>query len=117
MRVRVKLCGVTRLEDVLLGIELGVDWVTGLLQHMWKNGYTREEATPQAEAEWGAHVAKLYGIMLLRKAQGWFTGYNSNVEGHERGTMRYLVYNGGTPKFRARITESADQGYQGIEFS
>ena len=25
MRVRVKLCGVTRLEDVLLGIELGVD--------------------------------------------------------------------------------------------
>jgi cation diffusion facilitator CzcD-associated flavoprotein CzcO len=99
------------------GIELGVDWVTGLLQHMWKNGYTREEATEQAEAEWGAHVAKLYGIMLLRKAQGWFTGYNSNVEGHERGTMRYLVYNGGTPKFRARITESADQGYQGIEFS
>ena len=43
---------------------------------------------------------ELYGMMLMRKAQGWFTGYNSNVEGHEKGTIRYLVYNGGTPKFR-----------------
>jgi cation diffusion facilitator CzcD-associated flavoprotein CzcO len=97
------------------GIELGVNWATELLQYMWKNGYTREEATPEAEAEWSAHVADLYGIMLMRKAQGWFTGYNSNVDGHERGTIRYLVYNGGTPKFRARITEAADRGYAGIE--
>ena len=35
------------------GIELGVDWVTDLLQYMWKNGYTREEATPEAEARVG----------------------------------------------------------------
>jgi cation diffusion facilitator CzcD-associated flavoprotein CzcO len=99
------------------GIELGVGWITDLLQYMWKNGYTREEATPEAEAEWGAHVAKLYGIMLMRKAQGWFTGYNSNVDGHERGTMRYLVYNGGTPKFRKSIMEAAEQDYKGINFS
>jgi cation diffusion facilitator CzcD-associated flavoprotein CzcO len=99
------------------GIELGVDWATELLQYMWKNGYTREEATPEAEAEWAAHVADLYRIMLLRKAQGWFTGYNSNVDGHEQGTIRYLVYNGGTPKFRARITDAADQGYTGIELT
>ena len=56
------------------GIEIGVDWATELLQYMWKHDYTREEATPEAEAEWGAHVAKLYGMMLMRKAQGWFTG-------------------------------------------
>jgi hypothetical protein len=59
----------------------------------------------------------MYGMMLMRKAQGWFTGYNSNVEGHEKGTIRYMVYNGGTPKFRKRVTEVADQGYTGIEFS
>jgi len=99
------------------GIELGVDWVTDLLQYMWKNNYTREEATPEAEAEWGAYVQKLYGMLLMRKAQGWFTGYNSNVEGHEQGNIRYLVFNGGTPKFRAKINESAEQGYTGITFS
>ena len=49
----------------------------------------------------------------MRKAQGWFTGYNSNVDGHEQGTIRYLVYNGGTPKFRTRITEVADAGLHG----
>jgi cation diffusion facilitator CzcD-associated flavoprotein CzcO len=99
------------------GIEIGVDWVTELLEHMAKHGFTRAEATPEAEAAWGAHVAKLYEIMLMRKAQGWFTGYNSNVEGHERGTIRYLVYNGGTPGFRARIAEAAALGYEGIELS
>ena len=52
-----------------------------------------------------------------RKAQGWFTGYNSNVDGHEKGTIRYLVFNGGTPKFRAKITEAAEMGYPGIEFA
>ena len=99
------------------GIEIGVDWTTNLLTYMWKHGHIREEATPEAEAEWGAHVAKLYSMMLMRKAQGWFTGYNSNVEGHERGTLRYLVYNGGTPKFRKRINEVVEQGYAGLELS
>jgi cation diffusion facilitator CzcD-associated flavoprotein CzcO len=99
------------------GIEMGVDWATGLLEHMWKNGYIREEALPEAEAEWSDHVAKMYGLVLMRKAQSWFTGYNSNVEGHERGKIRYLVYNGGSPKFRRRINEVAEQDYTGIEFS
>ena len=55
-------------------------------------------------------------MMLMRKAQGWFTGYNSNVDGHEKGTIRYLVYNGGTPKFRARLAQVADEDYAGIQF-
>jgi len=99
------------------GIELGVDWVTDLMQYMWKHDYTREEATPEAAADWGAYVAKLYEIMLMRKAQGWFTGYNSNVEGHEKGTIRYVVFNGGTPKYRQKISEVADDGYRGLVLS
>jgi cation diffusion facilitator CzcD-associated flavoprotein CzcO len=97
------------------GIEIGVNWGMDLLVYMWKHDFVREEATTEAETEWSAHVAKLYDILLMRKAQGWFTGYNSNVDGHERGKIRYQVYNGGTPKFRAKITDVADQGYAGIE--
>ncbi|MGH3743455.1 MAG: flavin-containing monooxygenase [Mycobacteriales bacterium] len=96
-------------------IEISVDWCTELMQYVWKNGYTRAEATPAAEAEWDAHIKELYSMMLLRKAQGWFTGYNSNVDGHEKGTIRHLVYNGGTPRFRRAIAEAADAGYAGIE--
>ncbi len=55
--------------------------------------------------------------MLMRKAKSWFTGYNSNVPGHEHGKTRYLVYNGGSPKYVSRINDVADRGYKGIVFS
>ena len=96
------------------GIETGVDWVTRLIRHMRDEGLQRAEATDDAQHEWGAQVAQLYRMMLMRRAQGWFTGYNSNVAGHEQGTIRYLVYNGGAPKFRAVIDAVAEDGYVGI---
>lgn len=96
------------------GIELTVGWVSDLLEHMRVNGLTREEATLEAEARWVAYVEKLYGMFLLRKAQSWFTGYNSNVDGHEKGTVRYMVFNGGTPKYREKINEVAMNGYEGL---
>ena len=55
-------------------------------------------------------------MMLMRKAKSWFTGYNSNVPGHEAGRIRYFVYNGGTPKFVATINKVAEKGYEGLEF-
>ncbi len=98
------------------GIEVGVEWTTNLLNYVRKHGYTRMEATHQAEQEWSDHVAQMYQTVLMRKAKGWFTGYNSNVEGHEQGRIRYFVYNGGAPKFRQTITDVADGGYTGIVF-
>ena len=98
------------------GIETGVDWATELFEYTWEHGYSRMEATAEAEQEWTAHVTKMYSSMLMRKAKSWFTGYNSNVEGHEHGKTRYFVYNGGAPKFVARLSEIADNDYEGIAF-
>ena len=98
------------------GIEIGVNWVTDLLEFMWANGYVRAEATREAEREWTEHVTQMYATMLLRNAQSWFTGYNSNVDGHEAGNVRYLVYTGGTPKFVKKISEITRNGYAGITF-
>ena len=98
------------------GIETGVDWVTKLLQYMWQHDYTRVDATPEAEERWTNHVAKMYSTMLMRKAKGWFTGYNSNVDGHEHGRVRHLVYNGGAPKFVATISQVAEENYKGMSF-
>ena len=74
------------------------------------------EATAEAEQRWTDHVIKMYSVMLMRKAQSWFTGYNSNVDGHEAGKIRYMVYNGGTPKYVATINDVADKDYEGIRF-
>ncbi|MGB3447851.1 MAG: NAD(P)/FAD-dependent oxidoreductase [Xanthobacteraceae bacterium] len=99
------------------GIENGVNWCMDFLQHMWDRGYTRAEARREAQEWWTAHVAKMYEMMLMRKAKSWFTGYNSNVAGHEEGTVRYIVYNGGTPKFVGIINGVAAKDYQEIAFT
>jgi cation diffusion facilitator CzcD-associated flavoprotein CzcO len=99
------------------GIETGVNWCTKLLEYMWDHGYIRGEPTLEAQERWTAHVKQMYSAMLMRKAKSWFTGYNSNVPGHEHGNIRYLVYNGGAPKYVSKITEVAEKGYEGIGFS
>jgi len=96
------------------GIETGVNWCTDFLEHVWAKGYTRFEATEAAERRWTDHVTGMYAMMLMRKAKSWFTGYNSNVPGHEQGTIRYLVYNGGSPKYVGIINSVAAKGYEGV---
>ncbi|MEO6956324.1 MAG: cyclohexanone monooxygenase, partial [Antricoccus sp.] len=99
------------------GIELGVDWCTALMQFAKSRGFERIDATDEAASAWNREVIELYEMMLMRKAQGWFTGYNSNIAGHEAGKIRYMVYNGGTPKFRETIAAEAANDYPSIAFS
>jgi len=94
------------------GIELAVDWATDLLTHVLENSVTRFEPTAEAEREWVDHVREMYGMLLLRKAKSWFTGYNSNVEGHDR--TRFMIYAGGNPRYRKRLEREAEAGYPGI---
>ncbi len=98
-------------------IEVGVDWITNLVEHARQHGKTRVEATGDAQAKWSEHVALLYQAMLMRNARSWFTGYNSNVEGHGQGTIRHFVYNGGAPKYNARLAAVARDEYEGISLS
>jgi cation diffusion facilitator CzcD-associated flavoprotein CzcO len=99
------------------GIETGVNWCTKLLKYMWEHGYVRAEPTLDAQERWTDHVKQMYSAMLMRKAKSWFTGYNSNLPGHEHGKIRYLVYNGGAPKYVSKINEVAEDNYQGIVFT
>lgn len=96
-------------------IEGAVDWVTDLLKHAQALGCNRLEATADAERDWVDKVMAVHEKMLARRSQGWFTGYNSNVVGHEAGTVRYQAYFGGGPKYRAIIDQVAADGYAGID--
>ena len=95
-------------------VEIAIEWVTPLLEHAWEQGHTRIEATADAEQAWFEHVAEWYQPFLSRNSKSWITGYNSNIDGHEHGKIRYNVYNGGGPKFVARISEVAANGYTGL---
>jgi cation diffusion facilitator CzcD-associated flavoprotein CzcO len=96
-------------------IETAVDWTTDLIAHMRATGLTRVECTVDAEQAWEREVIELYSMVLLRKARSWFTGYNSNVEGHDK--VRYMIYNGGAPRYRKRLAEIAANGFEGFILS
>jgi cation diffusion facilitator CzcD-associated flavoprotein CzcO len=98
-------------------IEICGRWITSFFEFVREHAITRFEATEEAEKRWTDHVREMYGTMLMRKAKGWFTGYNSNVPGHEHGRTRYFVYNGGNPKYQKEIGRVAAEGYRGFELA
>ena len=73
------------------------------------------EASSDAQAAWGDEIARFYERLLLRKAKSWFTGYNENVEGHDR--MRLMMYNGGLPRYRQTLAAVAADGYSTFDFA
>ncbi len=97
------------------GIEEAVDWTTALLGYLRDHNYTRIDTTEEGEQAWRDHVMSMYDLLLLGKVKSWFTGYNSNVEGHD--TMRPVAYNGGAPRYRKRLAEVAERGYEGFVLS
>lgn len=96
------------------GIEEAVDWTAELLKHMRDKQYQSVKPSKLAEQEWTEHVKSMYEGGLASTTKSWFTGYNSNVEGHD--VLRYMVYFGGSLKYRKRLSEIAENNYLGLEF-
>jgi cation diffusion facilitator CzcD-associated flavoprotein CzcO len=97
------------------GIEEGVDWVTELIRYMREHGYTRIEATAEAEQRWVEHVADRLGRMLVGRTKSWFTGFNSNIENRDK--PRLLLYLGGNVLYRRTLADVAANGYDGFELA
>ncbi len=95
------------------GIEEIVNWVTGFMVELRDKGIQRVEPEEDAVSAWQTEVRDLYQMTLFRTAKSWFTGYNSNIEGRD-GT-RYLIYNGGSPRYRRRLEQVARDGYVGFD--
>ncbi len=89
--------------------EQNVEWVSACLQYLRDHGHERIEATPEAEAAWTEHVYDTVKHSLLAKADSWFMG--ANVPGKKR---TFLLYAGGTDKYRQRCDEVAAAGYAGF---
>jgi len=98
-------------------IEPAVDWATDLLEHTWATGHNRFDTDAAAEQAWVDDVARGYSLVLSGRAQSWITGYNSNLSGHEYGKTRYNVYQGGAPRYMAKIQSVKDEGFSGVEFA
>ena len=91
--------------------------MTAFLEHVRARGATRFESQEDAEREWQAEVVESQERMLMRRSRGWFTGYNANVAGHGEGTVRYIAYWGGAPRYNERIGKLAEAQYPGVDLA
>lgn len=97
------------LSNVVHSIEVHVDWVTALIEHMRKAGKMLVEAGMDEEAEWVRHVNELAGRTLYPKGNSWYLG--ANIPGKPRVFMPYV---GGVPAYRAKLESVAADGYRGF---
>jgi cation diffusion facilitator CzcD-associated flavoprotein CzcO len=99
------------LINVLVGIELHVDWLAALLAEMDARGETVAEVSEQAERDWGAHLNQRAAETLYPRARSYYMG--DEVPGKPRG---FMLYSGGLRNYRDILTGCAADGYRGFEF-
>jgi cation diffusion facilitator CzcD-associated flavoprotein CzcO len=97
------------------GIEDIVDWMTNFVSFILEQDIVRVAATPEAEAAWLDHVAKINDRVLMSKAKSWFNGQNDNLDRDQR--PRLMIYTGGAVRYRRMLAEEAAGGYSTFELS
>jgi cyclohexanone monooxygenase len=97
------------LGNVIISIEQHVEWLDRLIAHMEREGIATIEPTPEAEADWVAHVNMVAEQTLFSKASSWYMG--ANIPGKPR---MFLPYVGGMGNYRRKCDEVADAGYAGF---
>jgi len=99
------------LSNMPVSIEQHVEWISACIDFMRKNHLSTIEATPEAEAQWGAHVAEIVNATLMPGANSWYMG--ANIAGKPRVFMPYLGP-AGVGGYRQRCNEVAAKGYDGF---
>jgi cation diffusion facilitator CzcD-associated flavoprotein CzcO len=97
------------LSNMMVSIEQHVEWIVSCLDYLRQAGHETIEATPEAEEEWGQHVAEVAGLTLYPRAASWYMG--ANVPNKPRV---FLPYIGGMQAYTQRCEEVAASGYRGF---
>jgi cation diffusion facilitator CzcD-associated flavoprotein CzcO len=97
------------LMNMPVAIEQHVDWIGDCIEYLRDHGWTRIEATEDAQDAWAEHVAELGEASLYVRANSWYVG--ANIPGKPRVIMPYT---GGQPMYRERCDAVRDAGYEGF---
>jgi cation diffusion facilitator CzcD-associated flavoprotein CzcO len=97
------------LTNMIMSIEQHVEWIADCIAHMADRQLKVVEATPEAEAEWVAHVAEVADTTLFPQANSWYMG--ANVPGKPRV---FLPYVGGFPAYVEACNAVVAEGYKGF---
>ncbi len=98
--------------NMIPAIEQHVDWIADLFAHMRAKGFSRIEASADAEKKWVAHVAEAGAPSLRSHCDSWYLG--ANIEGKPRIFTPYI---GGVPVYAKICEDVAADGYRGFELA
>ena len=97
------------LSNVVVSIEIHVEWIARMLNDLREQGIHVFEPTEAAEQEWVAHTNDITDQTLMRFSDSWYVG--SNVSGKPRVQMVYL---GGVAPYESALLDVADDNYRGF---
>jgi cyclohexanone monooxygenase len=97
------------LSNMVVSIEQHVDWIADCLQHLRRSDLDTIEPSPQAQAQWMAHVDALAQATLYPRARSWYVG--ANIPGKPR---EFSIYVAGCGNYRRECDEIVAAGYAGF---
>ena len=98
------------LTNMLPSIEMSVEWMTEAIDTMRRKQKRVIEATPQAEADWVAHVNEVAKGSLRSTVKSWYNGGNIGDK-----PSVFMPYIGGLPAYVRKCDEVVENDYRGFE--
>jgi len=99
------------LANVIVAIEQHVEWLTGCLEHMRRQGLAAIEATLPAQDAWVDHVNAVAEQTVYTRCNSWYLG--ANIPGKPRVFMPLI----GFPAYVQKCDDVAARGYEGFQFT
>ena len=100
------------LTNMLVSIQQHVEWINDCIEWMNKNGFSKIEASVEAETDWVKHVNEVADQTLYPFCNSWYLG--SNIPGKSRQFMPYV---GGFPPYVEKCEAVAKNSYEGFSLS
>jgi len=97
--------------NVIVAIEHQVQWIADTLTDLRARGVRTLEATPEAEADWVAHVNAVAARTIYLGCNSWYLG--ANIPGKPRIFMPLF----GFPAYVQKCADVQQQGYAGFQLA
>jgi len=100
------------LTNMLVSIQQHVEWIADCITWMEEKGFSKIEASIEAEDSWVAHVNEVADLTVYPLCNSWYLG--ANIPGKPRQFMPYV---GGFPPYVEKCDDVASKEYEGFKFS
>ena len=98
------------LSNMVPSLELHVEWISQCIEWMRDNNKKVIESTKAVEEEWMALVNEVADLTVYKSCNSWYNG--SNIDEKAKEFLPFI----GVPPYTEKITEVAEQNYQGFVF-